>query len=47
MENLYRELDNAFKEITVASCKKIIKKIRGVEDKFWTDDVEIENQTLV
>jgi len=47
MENLYNQLDIAFKQITAETCRKIIKKVRKVEDKFWTEDLELENKFLV
>jgi len=44
MENLYKQLDIAFRIITAETCVKIIKKIRGVEKKFWIEDLELENK---
>ena len=43
MDNLHRQLENSFKKVTNETCQKVIQKIRVVEDKFWDDDLEIEN----
>jgi len=42
MENLTNQLEESFKKVTAETCKKIIKKIRGVEDKFWEEDAKID-----
>lgn len=42
MKNLQAQLDKAFQKVTSDTCKKIIKKIKKVENKFWEDDLELE-----
>lgn len=38
MDNLLIQLENAFSKVTKETCLNIIKKIRKIEDKFWSDD---------
>lgn len=42
MKNLETQLERAFNKVTMETCKKIIKKIRLVEDKFWEEDGQLE-----
>lgn len=42
MDGLQTQLDNAFEEITAATCTKIIKKVKAIEDKFWTEDIKLD-----
>jgi transposase len=42
MSNLEVQLDKAFAKVTDRTCNKIIKKIRGVENKFWEEDAILE-----
>lgn len=44
LENLKIQLDMAFDKVTANTCKKIIKKIRSVEDKFWQEDTEFDRK---
>jgi len=46
MENLYKQLDDAFNKVSAETCQKTIKKIRKIEDRFWTDDLELEDKYL-
>lgn len=42
MENLEKQLEEAFSKVTAETCAKIIKKIRQAEDKFWDEDAKID-----
>lgn len=44
MKNLEIQLEEAFNKITAQTCRKIIKRVRAVEDKFWEEDAELEKQ---
>jgi len=38
MDNLQRQLEQAFEKITAETCQSIIKKVRSIEDKYWKED---------
>lgn len=40
MQNLIKQLDGGFKKVTKETCTKIIKKIKEIEDDFWTSDIK-------
>jgi hypothetical protein len=42
MSNLLEQLDKAFDSVTANTCSGIIKKVRKTEDKFWYEDIELE-----
>lgn len=42
MANLLLQLDTAFSSVTEQTCAGLIKKIRQVEDDFWTSDLELD-----
>jgi len=42
MHNLKEQLEHAFEKVTSNTCKKIISKIRTIEDKFWSEDKKLE-----
>ena len=42
MSNLQKQLDKAFDSVTANTCSGIIKKVRKIEDKFWYEDIELE-----
>ena len=44
MRSLEAQLENAFNKVTENTCRKIIKKVREVEDKFWDEDAKLENE---
>ncbi len=46
MENLFTQLDVAFKEVTAETCRKIIKRVREIEDNFWKEDLKQEEMYL-
>ena len=39
MSHLLEQLEEGFGKVTAKTCHGLVKKIRGVEDKFWTEDV--------
>jgi transposase len=39
MAHLLEQLDDAFDSVTQETCLGLIKKVRGVEDKYWREDV--------
>jgi len=42
MKNLIEQLGNGFDKVTSETCKKIIAKIRMHEDRFWSEDLQID-----
>lgn len=42
MKGLQEQLELAFNKVTAETCKKIIQKIRTVEDSFWKEDESLE-----
>ena len=44
MQNLIKQLDGGFKKVTKETCTKIIKKIKEIEDDFWTSDIKRDAQ---
>lgn len=42
MKGLEEQLGKAFKKVTAETCQKIIKKVSVVQDKFWEEDIKIE-----
>jgi transposase len=44
MNNLIEQLDSGFSQVTAKTCAKIIAKVRGIEDKFWTEDLKMDAQ---
>ena len=42
MNNLIEQLDEGFNKVTEKTCQGIIKKVRKIEDNFWTEDLEAE-----
>ena len=47
MKNLWKQLEFAFDKVTPSICKKIIDKIKKIEDKFWIEDKKLEEMELV
>jgi transposase len=43
VSNLQTQLELAFQKVTTHTCAEIIKKTKKIEDKFWHDDVLLEN----
>jgi transposase len=44
VKNLIKQLDCGFNKVTAKTCKKIIAKVRIVEDDFWTTDIRMDAQ---
>jgi transposase len=42
MKGLQKQLELAFQKVTGETCKKIIKKIRVVQDNYWKEDESLE-----
>ena len=42
MKSLEVQLENAFTKVTEDTCRKIIKRARAIEDKFWNEDAKLE-----
>ncbi len=40
MAHLLEQLDDAFASVTPETCSGLIKKVRGVEDKYWREDMK-------
>jgi transposase len=45
MAGLQKQLEKAFQKVTGESCRKIIAKIRKVQDLFWEEDAELEENS--
>ncbi len=46
MDNLIKQLDSGFAKVTAKTCKKIIAKVREIENDFWTDDLKFDEQEI-
>jgi transposase len=44
MQNLMQQLEIGFEKVTGKTCAGIIKKVREIEDNFWTEDILSEEQ---
>ena len=44
VKNLIKQLDSGFNKVTAKTCAKIISKVRGIEDEFWTADMKMDEQ---
>lgn len=44
MKNLEKQLESAFNKVTAETCRKIIKRVREIEDKFWNEDKKLEKE---
>lgn len=42
MKDLGIQLEQAWKKVTAETCRKIIKQVRMIEDKFWEEDEKLE-----
>lgn len=45
MKELETQLELAWAKVTAPTCKKIIKQIRAIEDRFWEEDAKLEKRT--
>ncbi len=46
MKNLFDQLEAGFAKVTGKTCTKIISRIRKIEDKFWTEDLDFDESTF-
>jgi transposase len=44
MRNLEIQLEKAFDKVTKDTCRKIIKRVREVENRFWQEDAVMDEQ---
>jgi len=44
MKNLIKQLDCGFNKVNATTCKKIIKRVREIENDFWTTDLKMDVQ---
>lgn len=44
MKNLEKQLAQAFAKVTPSTCKKVIRKVKDVEDEFWKSENELEEK---
>jgi transposase len=44
MANLVAQLENAFSSVTAQTCSGLVKKVRKVEDRFWTEDMLLDSR---
>ncbi|MFZ0451622.1 MAG: transposase [Desulfatiglandaceae bacterium] len=44
MNNLIEQLEFGFDKVTGKTCTKIIEKVRKIEDEFWTEDLQFDEQ---
>lgn len=44
VKNLIKQLDCGFNKVSAATCEKIIKKVREIEDEFWATDIKMDEQ---
>lgn len=42
MKELEIQLEIAWKKVTAETCRKIIKQVKKIEDKFWEEDAKLE-----
>ena len=46
MKNLIQQLEAGFDKVTGKTCAEIIEKVRKVEDEFWTEDLQFDEQEI-
>ena len=46
MKNLIQQLEAGFDKVTGKTCAEIIEKVRKIEDEFWTDDLQFDEQEI-
>jgi len=46
MKNLIKQLDAGFAKVTGKTCAEIIKDVRKIEDDFWTEDLQFDEQEI-
>jgi transposase len=46
MKNLIQQLEAGFGKVTGKTCAEIIEKVRKIEDEFWTEDLQFDEQEI-
>lgn len=46
MKNLIQQLEAGFDKVTGKTCAEIIEKVRKIEDEFWTEDLQFDDQEI-
>ena len=46
MKNLIQQLEAGFDKVTGKTCAEIIEKVRKIEDEFWTEDLQFDEQEI-
>lgn len=46
MKNLIEQLDAGFDKVTDKTCAEIIEKVKKIEDEFWTEDLQFDEQEI-
>jgi transposase len=46
MKNLLEQLEAGFAKVTDKTCVEIIKSIRKIEDNFWAEDLQLDEQGI-
>jgi hypothetical protein len=46
MNNLIQQLDSGFDKVTDDTCEKTIAKVREIEDGFWTEGLQFDEQEV-
>ena len=44
MKNLIKQLEDGFEKVTGKTCAEIIKRVRKIEDDFWSEDILSDEQ---
>ena len=44
MKNLEIQLEKAFNKVTQETCRKLVTRVKGIEDKFWREDALMDEQ---
>jgi hypothetical protein len=47
MKNLIQQLEAGFDKVTGKTCAEIIEKVRKIEDEFWTEDLQFDEQEII
>ena len=46
MKNLIQQLEAGFDKVTGKTCAEIIEKVRKIEDEFWKEDLQFDEQEI-
>ena len=47
MEGLRKNLKDGFAKVTRTTCRKLIKEVVKVEDQYWKEDAELDDQNTL